>query len=109
MARHRDGKIQAIPCTQCGAHELLPAGEGRLRCAYCGSLFAVLGRESPKVEIRKGAKVVFGRNANVEIRGGMQVQEGAQVEINGKVTVMQGGKAQPYQLKLIQKGEKAPD
>lgn len=76
----------------------------RVRCTHCGSLFQLLTGE-PSVEIRKGANVVFGKNANVEIRGDLEIEDGATVDIQGKVTVMRDGRQQEFRLKLIEKGE----
>ena len=73
-----------------------------MKCAHCGSLFQVVTRE-PTVVINKGANVVFGRNANVEIRGDLEVQDGAKVEILGKVTVLEGNQQKEFRLKLLRK------
>jgi DNA-directed RNA polymerase subunit RPC12/RpoP len=95
--------IKPYECTQCGATDFEDAGTKRVRCAHCGSLFQVLTRE-PSVVINKGAKVVFGKSANVEIRGDLEVQSGADVDVEGKVTVLKGNKQQKFSLKLIREG-----
>ncbi|KAF0108868.1 MAG: hypothetical protein FD146_754 [Anaerolineaceae bacterium] len=92
--------IKPYECTQCGSTDFADAGGSRVRCSFCGSLFAVLTGD-PKLTINKGAKVVFGKNANVEIRGSVQIQDGADVDIQGKVTVLKDGKKQEFKLKLI--------
>jgi DNA-directed RNA polymerase subunit RPC12/RpoP len=92
--------IKPYECTQCGATDFLDVEAGRVRCASCGSLFEVLTRE-PRVVINKGAHVVFGKNANVEIRGDMQVQDGAEVNVEGKVTVLSDGKQREFKLKKV--------
>jgi hypothetical protein len=46
-------------------------------------------KKSSGVTIMKGAKVTFGKNANVTIKGGLTIQEGADVEINGKITLIE--------------------
>jgi len=62
--------------------------------------------DEPKVVINKGAKVVFGRHADVDIRGDIDIQSGADVDIQGKVTVRKGKKKQEFTLKLLQAGSK---
>jgi rubredoxin len=83
--------IKPYECTQCGATNFEDLDNSRVRCTFCGSLFEVLTGD-PKLTINKGAKVVFGKNANVEIRGDVKIESGADVDIQGKVTVMKGGK-----------------
>jgi uncharacterized Zn finger protein len=97
--------IKPYECSQCGSTDFNDAGTRRVRCAHCGSLFEVLTGE-PTLIINKGAKVIFGRNANVEVRGDVEIQSGANVDIQGKITVLKGNKKQNFQLKLIQPGDK---
>ncbi len=92
--------INLYECTQCGSTEFEQAGAKRVRCAHCGSLFQVLTDE-PTLVISKGANVVFGKTAEVEIRGDLDIEDGAQVNIEGKVTVLKNGKQQQFKLKLI--------
>ncbi len=92
--------IKPYECSQCGSTDFVDAISGRVRCSFCGSLFEVV-RSDPKLIINKGAKVIFGKNANVEIRGGVQIEAGADVEIQGNVTVSKDGKQQKFQLKLL--------
>ena len=99
--------IKPYECTQCGSTEFDDAGAKRVRCAHCGSLFQLLTTE-PTLVINKGANVTFGKHADVEIRGDVDVQSGANVEIQGKVTVLKGNKKQEFRLKLIQAGKKQP-
>ena len=98
--------IKPYECTQCGSTDFEEAGVKRVRCTHCGSLFRLMTNE-PSVVINKGAKVVFGRHANVEIRGDLDVQGGANVDIQGKVTVLKGKKQQEFKLELIQTGKKS--
>ena len=95
--------IKPYECTQCGSTDFDDAGTKRVRCAHCGSLFEVLIGE-PILTINKGANVIFGKNANVEIRGDVEIQDGAKVDIQGKITVVKGKKKQEFNLKLIQSG-----
>jgi DNA-directed RNA polymerase subunit RPC12/RpoP len=98
-----DKMIKPYECTQCGSTEFEDLGGRRVRCSHCGSLFQVLTDE-PRVVISKGANVVFGKTANVEVRGDMEVEDGARVEIEGKVTVLKGKQQREFKLKLIRKG-----
>jgi DNA-directed RNA polymerase subunit RPC12/RpoP len=95
--------IEPYECTQCGGTDFEDKRSGRVRCAHCGSLFQVLTRE-PKLVIQRGAKVVFGKNADVEVRGDIQVESGAHVDVQGKVTVLRDGRKQNFRLKLIRRG-----
>ena len=92
--------IKPYECTQCGSTDFFDAGVKRVQCAYCRSLFQLLTTE-PVLEIRKGADVVFGKNANVEIRGDIDIHSGAKVAFQGKVTVLKGKQKQQFSLKLI--------
>lgn len=96
--------IKPYECTQCGSTDFEDVTSKRVRCAFCGSLFQLITRE-PSVVINKGARVVFGRNANVEIRGDLEVESGADVDVQGKVTVLKGGRQQEFKLKLIKRGK----
>lgn len=95
--------IKPYECTQCGSTEFEEVSAKRVRCSHCGSLFRVLTNE-PTLVINKGAKVVFGKNANVEVRGDIEIQEGAKVDVKGKVTVLKNGKQQTFHLELIEAG-----
>jgi len=95
--------IKPYECTQCGSTDFNDAGTRRMRCAHCGSLFEVLTGE-PTLTINKGANVTFGKNANVEIRGDIEIQSGANVDVQGKVVMVKGNKKQEFKLKLVQAG-----
>ena len=95
--------IKPYKCTQCGSTDFEDAGVRRVRCTHCGSLFQLLTAE-PALVIGKGANVAFGRNADVEIRGDIEVESGANVEVQGKVTVLKGKEKQAFILKLLQAG-----
>lgn len=97
--------IKPYECTQCGSTDFEDVNNKRVRCTHCGSLFQLLTGE-PSVVINKGAKVIFSKNANVEIRGDMDIQSGANVDIQGKVTVLRGNKKQEFFLELIRDGSK---
>lgn len=95
--------IKPYECTQCGSTDFADAGMRRVRCAHCGSLFEVLTGE-PTLTINTGANVMFGKNANVEIRGDIEIQSGANVDVQGKIVVVKGNKEQEFRLKLVQSG-----
>ncbi|PKN99458.1 MAG: hypothetical protein CVU42_08145 [Chloroflexi bacterium HGW-Chloroflexi-4] len=94
--------IKPYECTQCGATDFDDISLNKVRCAFCGSQFAVAKKE-PTLFINDGAKVVFGKTANVEVRGDIQIEKGANVDIQGKVTVLEGGNQQAFQLTRIKK------
>ena len=98
--------IKPYECTQCGSTNFEDVSAKRVCCSYCGSLFQLLTRD-PSLIINKGANVTFGKNANVEIHGDIEVEDGANVDIQGKVEVLKGGKKQVFNLKLIKEGKKA--
>lgn len=92
--------ITAFECSQCGSTEFEETGVRKVRCLHCGSFFQVVTNE-PVLVIHKGANVVFGKNANVEVRGDIEVQNGANVEIQGKITVLEGEQKRVFRLKLM--------
>ncbi|MGB7537845.1 MAG: hypothetical protein WBM17_04840 [Anaerolineales bacterium] len=96
--------IKPYECTQCGSTDFEDVGAKRVRCTHCGSLFQLLTGE-PTLVINRGANVIFGKHADVEIRGDIDVQSGANVDIQGKVTVLKGKKKQVFSLKLLKAGD----
>jgi hypothetical protein len=80
-------------CSQCGSTDFNKEGDEFLRCAHCNSLFKIQVPEAehsqPKVVIRGGAHVVFGKNSNVTIQGGLLVEKGAHVEFLGKLDMIE--------------------
>jgi len=79
---------EIFSCTQCGGSELKQAGEGKVACAYCGSIYLIASR-GPTVIIRKGADVVFGKNAKVVINGGLEIETGSTVRFDGEITLLE--------------------
>lgn len=79
---------KSFSCSQCGGPDLERSGEGKLRCSYCGCLYCYSVR-GPAVVIRKGASVVFGRNARVVIRGGLEIEDEADVRMDGEITLLE--------------------
>jgi predicted nucleic acid-binding Zn-ribbon protein len=94
--------IETYECTQCGSTNFEDDGKQRVRCSHCGSLFQLITDE-PTLTIGEGANVTFGKNADVEVRGDIEIQDGANVDIQGKVTVLNGKKKKKFTLKLIEK------
>jgi DNA-directed RNA polymerase subunit RPC12/RpoP len=92
--------IKPYECTQCGATDFVEISSNKVRCSYCGSLFAVTKKE-PTLFISNGANVTFGKTADVEVRGDIEIEKGATVDIQGKVTVLKGGDQQTFRLTLI--------
>ena len=98
-------EIKPYECTQCGSTSFEDISSKRVQCSHCGSLFQFITNE-PTLVIKKGANVTFGKNANVEIRGDIEINDGAKVDIQGKVEVLKGGQKQELTLKLIQGKDK---
>jgi len=96
--------IKPYECTQCGSTSFEDISSKRVRCTHCGSLFQLLTRD-PSLVIKKGANVTFGKNAQVEIHGDVEIDQGAKVDIQGKVELVRGGKKQVFELILIQNDE----
>lgn len=101
---YNQNMITAFECTQCGSTDFVELAGRKVRCAHCASLFQVISNQ-PTLVINKGANVVFGKNANVEVRGDIEVHDGAHVEVQGKVTVLEGKEKRFFQLKLIKGGK----
>lgn len=82
---------QKCQCSQCGSTDFKKEGEEFLRCAHCNSLYKMQQPEAekPKVVIQGGANVVFGKNSNVTIKGGMLIEKGANVEFLGKLDIIE--------------------
>ena len=97
--------ISSFECAQCGSTEFIDVSARRVDCVYCKSQYKLITKE-PVLVINKGANVIFGKNADVEIRGDIEVQSGATVELQGKVTVLSGNRKQEFQLKLIKPHDK---
>ncbi len=75
--------MQAHRCGVCGGGSLRWTSESDVQCEHCGSRYRRVPKAAPRVVIAKGANVVFGKNAKVVVKGGMEIQEGANVQIDG--------------------------
>lgn len=88
-------KTEKYQCTQCGSTDFIKEEFNRLRCSHCKTLYKIKfdNRKSgnANVVIKKGADVVFGKNAKVLIKGGMLIEEGAKVEFLGELELIEKG------------------
>ena len=86
-------QLQKYECTQCGSHDFAELGESKIKCNYCSTTYHVSepAGNKPKVIIGKGANVVFGKNSNVTIKGGVEIKEGANVQFLGKLDILEIG------------------
>jgi hypothetical protein len=93
MGRNMQRKFQ---CTQCGATDLVPEGEDRLRCRYCRSIYEAPRKGGgagggAKLHIMDGAKVIVGEGARVVVRGDVVVDRGADVKFAGTLVLLEPG------------------
>jgi hypothetical protein len=77
--------MQAHKCGVCGSVDLEWTSDDEVTCRHCRTRYRKVPKAAPKVVISKGANVVFGKNAKVTVRGGMEIQEGANVRIDGEL------------------------
>ncbi len=94
-------KIKNFKCPQCGSSDFNRQKDNLVRCAYCGSLYEVPERffaNRGNVVIQNGAKVTFGKNANVLIHGSLEIENGAEVDILGKITLVEKGDDKKIEL-----------
>jgi hypothetical protein len=89
---------KGFECTQCGSTKFDDLDKERIRCSFCGSIYPVFSNE-PSIIIRKGANVIFGKNSKVELKGSVEIQEGAKVEIRGQMTSGTSKKKQEFTTK----------
>ena len=73
-------------CKQCGSTSFEDLNTRRIKCSHCGSLYNKNSAE-PAVIIGKGARVMIGKTGNVEIKGDLEIQEGANVDIQGQLVI----------------------
>lgn len=77
-------------CSQCGASNFARRTDGFIECAYCHSVYKL--QSDPKeatLVIAKGANVVIGKSANVTVRGGIEIEAGANVLVDGKIEIIE--------------------
>jgi hypothetical protein len=72
-------------CGHCGGGDLEWKTETEVVCRHCAARYRKVPRARPRVVIAKGAHVVFGKNAKVTVRGGMEIQKGANVVVEGEL------------------------
>lgn len=103
-------KIKNFSCSQCGARDFFKTGKDNIRCSYCNSLYYFeedkKESKSSGVYIKKGAKVTFGKNANVVIKGKLEIEDGAEVEFNGKITLIEKSSEEKIKKAKIKLKEK---
>lgn len=75
--------MRAHRCGSCGGSELTWTSDTDVTCAHCGTRYRKVPKAAPKVVIKKGANVVFGPSAKVVVKGGMEIEEGANVRVEG--------------------------
>lgn len=90
------GRVQGHRCGHCGGNALDWVGETEVVCAHCGTRYRKVPKAAPRVVIQKGANVVFGPNAKVTIRGGLEIEEGANVRVEGDLE---------FELEIIELGD----
>jgi len=73
-------------CQQCGSNSFEEVNTKQIECAHCGTKYKKTS-DDPAVIINKGANIVIGKTANVEIRGDVEIQEGANLDIQGQVVI----------------------
>lgn len=77
--------MRAHRCGSCGSSDLTWTTETDVECGHCHTRYRRVPKAAPRVVIQKGANVVFGPNAKVVVRGGMEIQPGANVQIDGEL------------------------
>ena len=89
--------MRAHRCGHCGGVDLEWISDEDLRCKHCSTRYRKVPKAEPRVVISKGANVVFGPNAKVTIRGGLEIEEGANVRIEGDLD---------FELEVVELGSK---
>ncbi len=77
---------EIFECEQCGSTSFEELNTNQIKCSYCGTIYKKHSGE-PAVVIGKGANVVVGKKGNVEIKGGLEIQSGANFDVQGQVVV----------------------
>jgi hypothetical protein len=88
--------MQAHKCGHCGGGELEWKSDTDVVCLHCRTRYRKVPKAQPKVVISKGANVVFGPNAKVTVRGGMEIEEGANVRVEGDLE---------FELEIVELGD----
>ena len=85
--------LKKYECSQCGSHEFEELDGNKVKCSYCSTIYRITESKenTPKIIIGKGANVVFGKNSNVTIKGGVEIKEGANVQFLGKLDILEMG------------------
>ena len=98
-------ELEKFECPQCGASDYEKLNDNNIKCSYCGTVFKVNNEpaEQPKVLIKKGANVIFGKNSNVIIKGDVKIEDGAKVEFLGKLEIVQMGDEEKIKNSVFKK------
>jgi hypothetical protein len=94
---NRADQLKAYKCTQCGAHDLNPMEDGRLKCGYCAAVFAAPKEmqphhsQGPHVIIGGNANVIIGSKGHVTVRGGLAVEGHAKLQVDGELILEEPG------------------
>ncbi|MEO8002737.1 MAG: TFIIB-type zinc finger domain-containing protein [Arenimonas sp.] len=82
-------------CSQCGATAFDRRDDGFIVCTYCYSVYKLQSDPNEsKIVIKKGANVVVGKTANITIRGGVEIEAGANVLVDGKIEIIEAASAE---------------
>ena len=77
---------EIIACKQCGSPSFIDVSNNQIECDHCGTKYKKTSDDTAVI-IGKGANIVIGRTANVEIKGDLEIQEGANLDIQGQVVI----------------------
>ncbi len=77
--------LDLFTCQQCGSTSFENLNTKQIVCAHCGSKYKI--PDDPAVIIGKGANIVIGKTANVEIKGDLEIKDGANLDIQGQVVI----------------------
>jgi len=97
--------LEKFECEQCGANKYDELESDKIKCNYCGTIYRINKsiENKPKVIIKKGANVVFGKNSNVIIKGGVDIEDGANVQFLGKLEIIQKGDEEKIKNSIYKK------
>lgn len=88
--------MRAHRCGHCGGVDLAWTSDSEVTCRHCRTRYRKVPKAEPRVVIKEGANVVFGKNAKVTIRGGLEIQKGANVRVDGDLE---------FELEVVELGE----
>lgn len=77
--------MRAHRCGHCGGMDLEWTSAEDVTCRHCKTRYRKVPKAEPRVVVHRGANVTFGPNAKVKIRGGLEIEEGANVRVEGEL------------------------